>query len=71
MTQADRILRHLEDFGSITQAEAYSEYGIMRLASRIDELRQKGVPIVTECVRGKNRYGEPTRYGRYRMGART
>ena len=55
MTQSQKILRHLEDYGSITQAEAYNEYGIMRLASRIDELRQKGVPIVTECVKGKKR----------------
>lgn len=70
MKQALRILRHLEDYGSITQAEAYNEYGIMRLASRIDELRHDGIPIVTECVKGKNRYGEPTRYARYRMGAR-
>ena len=70
MTQSQLILRHLEDFGSITQAEAYNEYGIMRLASRIDELRRKGYPIQTECIKGQNRYGEPTRYGRYRMGVR-
>jgi len=70
MTQSQRILRHLEDYGSITQMDAIQDYGIMRLASRIDELRQKGVPIVTECIKGKNRYGEPTRYGRYRLGVR-
>ena len=42
MTQCDRILRHLEDAGSITQAEAMSEYGIMRLAARIADLRGRG-----------------------------
>ena len=69
--QKERILRHLNDFGSITSAEAMQDYGIMRLASRVDELRKAGHPIITEVVTGKNRYGEPTRWARYRMGART
>lgn len=38
VTQCDRILRHLRDYGSITGAEAVSEYGIYRLASRITDL---------------------------------
>ena len=68
MTQGERILRHLEDFGSITSAEAMADYGIMRLASRVNDLRREGHPIITEVVTGKNRYGEPTRWARYRMG---
>lgn len=70
MTQTQRILRHLEDFGSITQMDAIRDYGIMRLASRVNDLRREGHPIVTEVVTGKNRYGETTRWARYRMGAR-
>ena len=70
MTQSERIIRHLNDYGSITQGEALQEYGIMRLASRVNDLRRDGVPIITEVVTGKNRYGEPTRWARYRMGAR-
>ena len=58
MTQSQRILRHLQD------------YGIMRLASRVNDLRREGHPIVTEVVEGRNRYGEKTRWARYRMGAR-
>lgn len=65
MTQCERILRHLEDYGSITSLEAVREYGIMRLASRINNLRKRGYPIVTETVTSKNRYGETTRYARY------
>lgn len=65
MTQCERILRHLEDYGSITSLEAMSEYGIMRLASRVNDLRRLGYPIVTETVTGKNRYGEVTSYARY------
>lgn len=70
MTQSERILRHLEDYGSITQMDAIRDYGIMRLASRVNDLRREGHPIVTEVVEGRNRYGEKTRWARYRMGAR-
>ena len=71
MTQSERILRHLEDYGSITQMDAIRDYGIMRLASRVNDLRREGHPIITEVVEGRNRYGEKTRWARYRMGART
>ena len=67
MTQCERVLRHLEDFGSITSAEAISEYGIYRLASRISDLKKCGVPIQKETVRSKNRYGEPTRFAKYSL----
>jgi len=69
MTQIERIKRHIEDFGSITQAEAVQEYGIFRLASRIAELKNLGYPVVTEMVTGKNRYGDPTHYARYKKSA--
>lgn len=67
LTQCERIVRHLEDYGSINPLEAISEYGIMRLASRITDLKQKGYLISTRMVKGKNRYGEPTRYAVYRL----
>lgn len=67
MTQNDRILRHMRDIGSITQLEAISEYGIMRLASRISDLKRDGYEISREMVRGKNRYGEVTSYARYTL----
>lgn len=65
MTQCEKIIRHMEDFGSITALEAMQEYGIMRLASRISDLKKAGVPIQKETISGKNRYGEPTSYARY------
>ena len=70
MKQSDIVLRHLEDYGSITQMDAIRDYGIMRLASRVNDLRREGHPIITEVVEGRNRYGEKTRWARYRMGAR-
>ena len=68
--QCARILRHLQDYGSITSIEAFTEYGIMRTASRIADLRQMGYPIKSERVSGKNRYGEKTSYARYTLAAK-
>ena len=67
ITQCERILRHLKDFGSITSLEAVNEYGIMRLASRINDLRAEGIAIVSEIKSGKNRYGETTHFAVYRL----
>src|SRR5579883_1456594 len=47
MTQKEQVLKHLEDYGSISPLEARHVYGIERLASRVDELRQEGHPIQT------------------------
>ena len=70
MNQNDRILRHLRDNGSITPLDALSEYGIMRLASRISDLRSMGYDITTTMEKGRNRYGEATRYARYTLAER-
>ena len=70
MTQCERILRHLEDYGSITSLEAINEYGILRLASRVSDLKRLGFPIRSESVKGKNRYGEATSYAKYYLEAR-
>ncbi len=65
MKQSERIIRHLRDFGSITSLEAMKEYGVMRLASRVSDLKKVGFPIRSEMVKGRNRYGEVTSYARY------
>lgn len=67
MTQCDRIMRHMRDYGSITSAEAISEYGIYRLASRISDLRRQGVPITREMRTSKNRYGDPVSFAAYSL----
>ena len=71
MTQCERIIRHLNDYGSITSLEAVNEYGILRLASRIHDLKDLGYEIEKTYEKSKNRYGEPTAYVRYslKMGA--
>lgn len=67
MTQNERILRHLRDFGSITQREATEEYGCQRLAARIGELRRAGYQIDRRMESSKNRYGERVTYARYTL----
>ena len=69
MTQTERILRHLEDHGSINPLEALREYGIMRLASRITDLKKQGYPIAKTMEKSKNRYGETVHYAVYVMEA--
>lgn len=66
-TQNQRVLRHLEDFGSISPIDALKEYGIMRLASRISDLKKEGYPITRRIVPHTNRYGEPTHYAVYSL----
>lgn len=67
MTQTEKILRHLEVYGSITPVEALQEYGIMRLASRISDLKKMGYEIASNMESGYNRFGEKVRYASYSM----
>ena len=66
-TQESRILSYLNEFGSITQLEAIRDLGIMRLASRVSDMRKKGIRIVGAFETVKNRYGENCSIKRYRL----
>jgi len=65
MTQKERIVKYMDDFGSISTMEAFTQLGITRLASRIHELARNGLAIKKEMVSSKNRYGEEVHYMRY------
>ena len=67
MTQCERIMDYIKRFGSITTIEAFSDLGITRLASRIHDLRELGIEIDSETIKGKNRYGETVHYTRYSL----
>lgn len=69
MTQTDRVLDYLKQFGSITALEALRDLGIMHLSSRITELRQRGCPVERDMIEVKNRFGEKTRVARYKVAA--
>lgn len=67
-TQNERILDYMEKHGSITQLEALTECSVMRLASRVSDLRRKGYPIKSKMVKVENRYGETCHIKRYSLG---
>lgn len=66
-TQAERVLSYMEEFGSITQMDALNDLGVMRLASRISDLKKMGYPITSEIEAVKNRYEETCFIKRYSL----
>lgn len=58
MSQCERIVQYINQHGSITPIDAQNDLGCMRLASRITDLKQRGVSIISEWEEGKNRHGE-------------
>ena len=63
-TQCERIYDFMMDHGSITARQAY-HMGIMRLASRISDMRTAGIKIKSENVKVKNRDGSFTYVAKY------
>ena len=68
MTQIEKVLRHIQEFGSISSWEAITEYNITRLSAHIYELKKLGYPITSETVCTKNKFGENTHFAVYRLG---
>lgn len=67
MTQKERVYKYMQEFGSITQAEAFNVLGVYRLAARISDLRRDGVTIRSQQKSGKNRYGETVYFAEYSL----
>lgn len=66
-TQAQRVLEYIKTFGSITQLEALKDLGVMRLASRISDLKKNEYPIKSEIEVVQNRFGENCYIKRYSL----
>lgn len=66
-TQNELVLNYMREFGSITQLEAIVDLGVMRLASRVSDLRKKGYNIISDWVAVKNRREENSHIKRYRL----
>lgn len=66
MTQCELVLNYIEEHGSITARQAY-KLGIMRLASRISDLKKAGFDIKSDTVKVKCRDGSVTYVSRYSM----
>ena len=67
MNQKQKVLKYINDYGSITSWEAYSDLGIMQLGARIDGLQKEGYSFKKEWEQRKNRYGEPVRFIKYSL----
>ena len=66
MNDKEKVLTHLNTYGSITPYEAIERYHMTRLSARIWELRNKdGLNIPDETVYARKSDGTPTHYKRY------
>lgn len=71
MDQHARILNYLKTHsGGISPAEAFTELGITKLATRISEMIDQGIGIIKMWEESVDRYGDKTRYRRYYLDAR-
>ena len=67
LTQKEKVLRHLKEVGPITPLDALNDYAIMRLTSRICELKDEGYDIKSELVSSKNKFGEKVSFSKYTL----
>ena len=67
MSQNEMILKHLQENLGITPKQANELYGVMRLAARIKDLRNRGYRIASIDRRELNRFGKKTRFTEYRL----
>ena len=68
--QNKRVLEYITNKGGITQLEAWKFCGVMRLASRISDLRRRGHAFATDWIEVTNQFGEKCRVKRYRFEER-
>ena len=68
-TQCERLIEYMEGHprDGVTQIDALNELGILRLASRISELRSDGYVIEKEMISVENKFGEKCFVARYRL----
>ena len=66
MTQNEMVLKYLEENGSITTYECYSQLYVTRLSARIFDLKKKyGLKFEEQWVTKKNRYGKTCSFKKY------
>lgn len=70
MTQTEKVIEYMRDFGSITTFQAFSDLGITRLASRICDIEKSGIKVERQTEIATNRYGEKVHYTKYSLGGK-
>ena len=66
-TQTEELHEYLKSHEGITQLDALRNLGIMRLASRISDLRKRGVGIKMEMVTVRAKNGRKASVARYSL----
>lgn len=64
-TQVERVHDYINQFGSITSWEAYTDLGVTQLGARIWEMKKAGFLIKTTPVTKTNRFGDKIRIVSY------
>lgn len=67
MTQRERVLDYLREYGSMTALDGIRELGIIDLAGRIRDLRRSGYDVKSTPETVKNRFGEVCWIARYSL----
>lgn len=69
MSQTERILAHLQIYGTITNMQAHDSYGIRHLPAVIRDIKKyhPEVEITDHWEDGKNRYNEKCRWKVYEL----
>ena len=67
LNQKEKVMRHLNNYGSITPLDAFRDYGIMRLAAVIFNLKEDGKNIESEMISSSNRFGEKVNFSEYKL----
>lgn len=66
--QIDAVLYHLQQEGSITSLEGFTEWGITRMSAIIYKLRHiHHIDIESEKMVIKNRFSHETTYSKYKL----
>ena len=65
VTQRDRVLQYIRDFGSISSYQAFTDLGVTQLATRIFELKERGYQFTKKRFTITNRYGDKSHYDEY------
>lgn len=65
LNKTQKVLEHLQTYGSITSLEAIELYSATRLSSIIYTLRNRGYDITTEDIKFTDRFGTKSTYGKY------
>ena len=60
MTQAEMVLDYIQKNGSIDPLRAFTDLGILRLGTRIFDLRAEGHHIITETKTKRGQNGNKT-----------